>query len=151
METTDRPSREDELRAENAIKLLNLELNYGAEAHISGDGPPDLISRWLDNVTRYEEAYAKAEMATLLQVIGNPELPPLESLDEPAAEAEINSLLGRLFENGIYIDRPGHVSTLDYYQFLTDVFLAFEIPDMKLPGMIHVFSYEEFMEESGGG
>lgn len=147
METSDRLSKEDELRAANALKTLNLELNYQAETFIHDEAPPDVVSQWLDNITRFEEANANAQLTPLSKIIGNPEPLPSEGLDEAASEAEINRLLLLLFENNIYVNRPEGVSATDYYRFLVEDFLQLEIPDIKLPGMLHVFCYEEFFAD----
>ncbi len=141
METNDRLSKDDELRAENALKALQIELNYNAETFIGDNAPPEIISRWLDSIARFEEAHANANLITMHSLIGSPELMPPDHLDEAAAEAEINRLLLLLFEQSVYVSRPEGAPALDFYRFLIEEFLQLEIPDVKLPGMMHVFHY----------
>lgn len=86
-------SPEEALRADNEIKSLNLELKYGAlHSHISEDAPPELIGRWLDNVTSYEEQYAKAEKVTIHEFVGKPVLQKVSSLKDSELESEIKRL-----------------------------------------------------------
>jgi len=48
-------SPEDQLRFENEIKKINLEINHGAEElFVSKDLPPELEKMFLDNIANFE-------------------------------------------------------------------------------------------------
>ncbi len=139
------PRRTSDLKAENQLKALDLELTHGAQMmHISDDAPPELIAAWLDNVKRYEEQYANAPKIPIYDFIGKPEIKPLDSLKPEEIEPEIERLLALLQEKCVLIDRPEHLSPQRYYQFLTEELMQHLMTDHAAPGMMHFFNYEEF-------
>lgn len=138
---------EDELRLENELKALNLELNYDATNFISDDAPPELISMFLDNVARFEEAHANAQGVPIREFAGIGDLPPSEEVPEDELEAHIEGLLEQLIKSGILIDRPEHLSPRGYYRFLAEEFLDQEVTDYSAPGHIHGFIYSELRHD----
>lgn len=142
-------SPEDEQRIENELKALNLELNFGAtHFHASDDAPPELIGRFLDNVTRFHEAKARGELVPIHRFAKIGKLPPADALQESELEPRIQALLHKLTSRSVMIDRPAHLSARDYYRFLTEEFLNELIPDQFVPGMINGFVYNELRHDS---
>ena len=141
--------RTADLKAENELKALDLELSYGAQMmHISDDAAPEIIAAWLDNVKRYEEQYANPPKIPVYEFIRKPELKPLDSLKPEEIEPEIERLLATLQEKCVLTDRPEHLSPQRYYQFLTEEFMQHLMTDHAAPGMMHFFNYEEFHHDS---
>ncbi len=141
-------TREDELRVENELKALNLELNQGpAHFFTSDNAPPELVARFLDNVTRFHEAEARGELVPIRQFAGIRDLPPADLVKEKKLEPRIKALLKRLEAKGILIDRPEHLNARGYYRFLTEEFLHHEVVNCAVPGMIHGFIYSEFCHD----
>ncbi len=136
---------DEDLRAAIEIKALNLELNYGMQhASFSDDMPPELLSQWLDNVTRFEAQYANAEQVTIYEFIKKPTIRAVETLQEEELEPEIKRLLDLLAEYSIMTDRPEHLLPGAYYQFLTEEFLQHQIISISVDGMVQFFPYDEF-------
>jgi hypothetical protein len=135
---------DEEQRIENELKALDLELTYGAQMHVEGDAPPEIISQWLDNVKKYEEQYAHASKVPVHEFIGKPELKPAAGLKEEELEPEIERLLKLFEEKSVLIDRPEHLSPERYYRFLTEEFMQHPMTNHSAPGMAHFFNYDEF-------
>lgn len=136
---------EEDLRAGNEIKTLNLELNYGMQhASFNDDAPPEIISQWLDNVTRYEAQYANAKKISIHEFIEKPAVHAFEKLAEDELEPEIKRLMDLLEEHFVMTDRPEHLSPGAYYRFLTGEFMQHEMTNYSAPGMVHFFPYDEF-------
>ncbi|HRJ17025.1 MAG TPA: hypothetical protein PLI34_18645, partial [Saprospiraceae bacterium] len=53
---------EEELRMENQLKALDLEINHGAVNFLSDDLPPEITKMFLENVANFEAAHANARM-----------------------------------------------------------------------------------------
>ena len=139
---------DEDLRADNELKKLNLETRFGAQ-HIeaSDDLPPELMAQWLDNVTSYEEQYANAPKIPVWSFIGRPAYQPADALAEQQFEPEIKRIMGILQENFVLIEPPKHLSPRGFYRFLTEKFLHHEMTDHRAPGMMHFFSYDEFCHD----
>lgn len=135
---------EEELRAENELKALNLELRHGAVTHLSDDAPPELIAAWLDNVTAYENQYSDAPKISVFERLGQPAFATPALLEASTRPGEIERLTQLLEAKGIVVLRPDYVDDERFYQFLLADLFPHEIPDLHLPGMLTVLDYEEF-------
>lgn len=139
---------EDEQRIENELKALNLELKHGATHFFADDdAPPELVSKFLDNVAKFEEAHAKGARVPIRQFAEVGRLPAADELDEAELELRIEALLEQLEAKGIAIDRPEHLSARGYYRFLAEEFLEEEVTNYAVPGMIHGFLYSELRHD----
>jgi hypothetical protein len=138
---------EDELRLENELKALDLEITHGATNFIADDAPPELVKMFLDNVAKFEAAHADAKLVPLRQLLQIEGLPPTMEVPEDELETHIESVLALLEKHGIVIDRPEHLSPRGYYHFLAEEFLDHEVTDYSAPGMIQAFSYDEFRHD----
>lgn len=63
---------EEQLRADNEIMALSLELSHGAITHISDDAPPEMVNAWLQNVAAYEAQHQEVPPITVYERIGRP-------------------------------------------------------------------------------
>lgn len=137
---------QDQIRLENEIKKINLELNHGMESFVtSGDLPPEIEAAFLDNVAKFEEGYSDAKQIALYDFIGRPSFQPTKEVENP--EAEIARILKILEEKSISIDRPDHLTPLGYYNFLTNDLFQHQMVDFSVEGMIHGFLYNEFRHD----
>lgn len=138
---------EEELRMENEIKALDLEITYGATNFISDDAPPELIKMFLDNVANFEAAHADARQVSIQELAQVPDPVPAADVADADLEAHIQTLLEQLEAGSVVIDRPEHLNPRGYYRFLTEVFLHEEVTDYASPGMVHGFSYSDFRHD----
>jgi hypothetical protein len=138
----------DALEAANALKRLDLELNYDAVFFEgNGDLPPEILGAWLDNIKLFEDQSKNVSMITVHDFIGAPAFRRLEDIPSGELPQEIERVLEDLAEHAISIDRPDYISDADYYTFLTGKLMDTEMEDMRIPGMIHGFIFSEIDPE----
>lgn len=138
----------DALEAANALKRLDLELNYDAVFFEgNGDLPPEILGAWLDNIKLFEDQSKNAVMITVHDFIGAPAFRRLEDIPSGELPQEIERVLEDLAEHAISIDRPDYISDADYYTFLTGKLMDTEMEDMRIPGMMHGFLFSEIDPE----
>lgn len=135
---------EEELRIENELKALDIDLTYGAHSFIADDAPPELVRLFLDNVANFEATHANAPKVPIRQFAKIPDPLPAAEIPDEDIETHIKNLLEQLEASGVIIDRPEHLKVRRDYIFLTEKFLAEEVTDHSVPGMIMAFSYSDF-------
>lgn len=140
-------THEDDLRAENEVKKLKLEMEFGAQfGSNSSDLPPEVEQQFLDNVLAFEKQYAEREQIKLFDYIGKPDFIPAAQLSDKQMVEESLKLCNLLEENGINVsvlaEYPDEVRLL--YTFVTEELFDHEIDNMRLPGWTLNFIYEEF-------
>ena len=135
---------EEELRANNEIQALGLELGYGAVTHISDDAPPELVSEWLKNVAAYEAQHEDAPPISIYDRIGRPAFATPDLLEASTLPGELERLHKILETHGLVVLQPDYVDDEKFYQFMVTELFAHEVPDLRLPGMVTVIDYEEF-------
>jgi len=129
----------------NEKKKDDLRDQYGAHF---GEGeeklPPEVESEWLDNIAEFERQFENAKQITVRERIGNPTIKPLAEILDSELEAELNNLLELLSQNNIAIDFIHEQDDHETYRFITEELLNETMNDMRIPGMISNFIYEEF-------
>lgn len=138
---------EEELRIENELKALDIDLTYGAHSFIADDAPPELVRMFLDNVANFEATHANAPKVPIRQFAKIPDLLPAAEIPDDDLETHIKNLLEQLEASGVIIDRPEHLKPRGYYIFLTEKFLDEEVTDHSVPGMIMGFSYSDYCHD----
>jgi siroheme synthase (precorrin-2 oxidase/ferrochelatase) len=139
-------NQDDQLRLENELSKINLEINHGAkEFFVSDDLPPEMEKAFLENVARFEQEYAKGDTISVYEFIGSPDYVPVEKVED--AEKEIERILALLEEKGVTIDRPEHLAPIGYYRFLTHDLFQHQMMNVQIEGMIHGFIYSEFRHD----
>ncbi|MEM1328890.1 MAG: hypothetical protein AAGI23_23230 [Bacteroidota bacterium] len=150
MPDKNKPTNDEQLRLENEIQKINLEINleinHGAEEFfVADDLPPDMEKTFLDNVTKFEEQYAKGDTISVHEFIGSPNAPNKGEVED--FETEIERILKLLEEKGVTIDRPDHLTPIGYYNFLTTDLFEHQMMNVRIPGMIYGFIYDEFRHD----
>jgi hypothetical protein len=135
---------DENLRADNEMSALNLEMKYGAKTFISDDAPPEAIEEWLKNVADYEEQFKNAPKTTIYAFIGSPPYAAPDLLDESTLPGEIERLEKMLYQNGIAVTQSGKVPPAEYYRFLVEDVFPHEHTDIRAPSMMTMLSYDEF-------
>lgn len=139
-------SPDEMLNAENELELLRLNLEYGAESYIDDDTPPEVVSMFLKQIRTFEENMKSGEGLTTIQEV-LADLEPVDASQHSEEEIEelIEAFLNLLLENGILIDRPDHISPLEYYQFLTTVLVRQPIMKERPEGFAAGYIYDEMV------
>lgn len=141
-------SPEDELRVENEIKALDLELQFGAKTFISDDAPPELIQAFLANVQKNEADFQNAPMISIYEFIGSPKYAPIDLLEtDEQFEREIERILELLFSKRVLIDRPEFLKPAGYYRFLINDIFPHQMRNYTGETIMHNFAYHEFHQD----
>jgi hypothetical protein len=138
---------EEDLKAQNEIDALNLELLFGANTFIDGDAPPEIISQWLANVKQFEENHSNMPSITIKEYLGNPDYPSIKTVDVVSIPVLIELFEKKLAEKNLILERPTFLSDKGWYNFLiTDIFNHQITP--LLDGMMHYLEYNDFRQDS---
>jgi hypothetical protein len=132
-------------RALNEAKRAELAEKFGG-MFIEGDHPlpPDIESEFLQRIEEFELKWAAHDVTTVRAFIGDPPVKPLDELAPDELEHELGHLMRTLEENDIEVDfceRPGDA---EVYRFIVEELLDHEMDDIRVPGMVCHFVYEEF-------
>lgn len=137
---------EEELRANNEIEQLKLDLEFGGTSFISDDAPPELIAMFLKNVRAYEENYSNVPSISVKEYLGNPNYPGMDEVDRESIPVLIDIIETLLKEKHILIERPKFLSDKGWYHFLIDDILNHQFTP-PLQGMTQYFDYSDFRQD----
>ncbi len=134
-----------QLKFENELKKMELSLKTGAQFRIMDENiPPEVEKQFLKNLERIENAYQTAKQITIFEKIGKPELINHELLTDREVSEALKSLHESLIKNGISLDSICPVDDRTLYNFITNEFIKTEILDMRFPGFMACYIYEEY-------
>ena len=140
-------NQDDEIRAENALLKLKLELDHGMQAsHFAGELSPALENAWLNNVLAFEKKLSSAPMTTVFKHLGQPRFRKWDSIKVSEVRGETRRLLELMKSRNVILESLKPVDDLEYYRFITEELFHQEM--MFVPGsnMILHYIYEEFRE-----
>ncbi|MBN8682965.1 MAG: hypothetical protein J0L99_09930 [Chitinophagales bacterium] len=135
---------EENLRADNELAALNLEMRYGAKVHIEGDTPPEIVQQFLANVAAFEQGHRKGEKTTVYQKIGAPPFAPPDTLEAATLPGELQRVQQLLEAGGFVVIRPDELPDDVFYEFIVTEIFPHETDAFLPPGMIVFLDYDEF-------
>jgi hypothetical protein len=138
------PTEEAQIRLENEMKKLNLEMEGAVFGYMSDDIPLDLEKQFLDNIMAFDTQSKNATYMPLYKFLGEPFFLPFDVLPDEHVEQELERLNEVMQKNGIDLDFLCDYSLEIRYRFITEEFMNHEISDMRIPGMMNGFIYEKF-------
>lgn len=129
----------------NEKKKEDLREQYGMlfEGH-SENMPPQAEGEWLDYITEFERQFENAKQISVRERIGHPDVKPLAQIPESDLAIELDRILDLLGEHNIAIDFLHEQSDREMYRFITEELLDEMTDDIRIPGMVSHFIYEEF-------
>jgi hypothetical protein len=129
----------------NEKKKEDLREQYGMllEGH-SEKMSPQAEGEWLDYITEFERQFEHAKQISVRERIGNPEVMPLAQVPDSDLEVELDRMLELLGEHNIMIDFLHEQDEREMYRFITEELLDEMTDDIRIPGMVSHFIYEEF-------
>jgi len=133
-------------RVVNDYKRKELEERYGAVFSSETDSalPSEVEAQWLENIDEFERQFENAAQVPLREFLGSPSTRPLADIPPFELETELNGLLDLLAEQGVVVDFLREVEDAEAYRFITEELFNEEIDDIRVPGMVLHFIYEEF-------
>jgi hypothetical protein len=137
----------ERLRMENELKKMKMMLEHGAVfSGPSGDRKLDPLieNEFLKSVEAFENAYQDAKPVLLYDFIERPDFIPVEEIPDSQISAELDRIMSILNKNGIQLDTICDVEEREIYRFVTEELFRHEMDNMRIPGMMNCFIYEEF-------
>lgn len=130
----------------NDLKRKELEERYGAvfSAPDESEIPSEVEAQWLENIDEFERQFENVAEIPLREFIGSPSVRPLADIPPSEVAAELDALLELLGENEVVVHFPDEIDEVEAYRFITEELLDEEIDDIRVPGMVLHFIYEEF-------
>lgn len=149
MEFTGNQSEDEleKLRIENELKKMKLMLEHGAmfsdnQAKMPLD--PFIENQFLNNIEAFERSYNNAERIVLFDFINRPDYPKVDDIPDSLIHTELDRIMDILNKNGIQLDTLCDVDEREIYRFITEELFSHQMDDMRIPGMMTCFIYEEF-------
>lgn len=135
---------EDELKAENEVLKLKLELEHGMQQSESKDLSPAVENQWLNYIYNFEKISKEAPRLKVYDFIGRPDFIPIESLQENEAPDALDRLEELMDEKGVALSCICEYAPSVIYRFITVELFEYETNWIVMEGMVHNFIYEEF-------
>ena len=134
----------DELKAENNLLKLKLGLEYGMKMENSSTLSPDLENQWLKNVYAFEQQFKDAKRTTLYEYLGQPSFNKWDTLNAGQTSEALKRIKEVMRDNDVDLDCICDYDDQVIYRFITEELFEKEMDDMRIPGMVWHFVYEEF-------
>lgn len=137
-------SPEEELRAENNLLKVKLKMEFGMQDTDTSALPPHVENEWLKYINEFEQQYKNAKVITVYDFIGRPSYSKWDSLTREQTSVELERLHAILEANDVALDCICQYDDAIIYRFLTEELFHHEMDLIRIPGMTHHFTYEEF-------
>ncbi|NOS90319.1 MAG: hypothetical protein HOP30_00200 [Cyclobacteriaceae bacterium] len=135
---------EDELKAENELLKLKLELEHGMKGHHSEGLSPAMENQWLNQIYNFEKLYKETPRVKVYDFIGRPDFVPIQSLPENEIVAALEALENAMQAKGVELSCLCEYPAATIYQFITEELFEHEMDGIRMEGMMTHFTYEEF-------
>lgn len=137
-------TRQEMIKAENAILRLRLKLEHGVETGEMSALPLDVENQWLKSVYAFEQQYKNSKKTKVYDYLGRPQFVKAELLTQELITQELKRLEVIMENNGIRLDCLGSYDDEKIYRFITEELFEHPMNDMRIPDMTLHFTYEEF-------
>ena len=140
------PGSEDDLRAENEVLKLKLEMDHGMKGFGSVLSP-QAENEWLKSVYEFEDALKEGSGLTIFDLIGRPPVKRWYTLKMERVTIELRNLLTLLAKNGITLQNLNGLDDIASYRLITEEFLPMKLGDFAngpfMPPVITWFGKEK--------
>jgi len=135
---------EEQLKAENALLKLKLELEHGMKQADTSSLSAEVENSWLNNIYNFEQQYKNAKRIKVYDAIGRPAFKKLAELSGEAVSDALKGILSVMEKKGVELGFCCPYDDALIYKFITEELFDHEMDDMSVAGMITHFIYEEF-------
>ena len=144
-----KPIHEDELRAENALMKLRLELDHGMQAsHFAGQLSPAMENAWLNMIVDFEKKFSSTKPVSMYEHLGKPQVKVWDALTPAQIGSENRRLLDLLRKKHVVFESLNPIDDLECYRFITEELFVEQIVFVPGAGMAVHIVYEEFKERN---
>jgi len=150
MENNDNLNELEKLKAENDFLKMKIMLENGADFYIPGEENtelnPEIENQFLNNIIEFEKQFQQRKTITVFDKIGRPlHFKRMNDIPDDAINSEWDNLLEYMQQYGIDLSACSpKVTARELYRFTTEELFKHETDDIKIPGMISGFLYDEF-------
>ncbi len=144
MESEDKLTSEEELRAENELLRLKLQLDHGMQHSDSSMLTPETENQWLNHIYNFEQQYQNSQQVKVYDFVGRPAFSKLADLSGKDVSKALKDILSTMERKGIVLDCSCEYEDAVIYKFITEELFEYEMDNMSIEGMTHHFTYEEF-------
>jgi hypothetical protein len=137
-------STEDQLKAENELLKLKLELEHGMKQDDTSTLSAEWENLWLNNIYNFEQQFKNARRVKVYDAIGSPAFRKLATLSADEVSVALKEILSAMEENGVVLDCICTYEDAVIYKFITEELFEVELDDISSDCMITHFTYEEF-------
>jgi hypothetical protein len=131
-------------KIDNGLKKKELEKKYGAHFSEFNELPPEMENQWLNSIETFEEQFDNAKRTTVWEYMDKPDYKSKDELKPHEISKELERLYELMDENGISLSTLCEVEDAELYRFITEELFQQEMDDIRIPGMMSCFTYEEF-------
>jgi len=131
-------------KIDNELKKKELEQKYGAHFSEFSELPPEMENQWLNSIEEFEKQFDNAKRTTVWEYMNKPDYKKKDELKPHEISNELNRLFELLAENNISLSTLCEVEDAELYRFITEELFQHEMDDIRIPGMMSCFTYEEF-------
>ncbi|HMS65293.1 MAG TPA: hypothetical protein PKD83_08590 [Ignavibacteria bacterium] len=134
---------DEKLKMENDLLKAKLIAEFGMKGSDS-ILDSEMENQWLNHIYDFEKTYADAGRISIYEFIGKPEFQYIEDLNKEEISSELERLHEIMSENGILLDTLCEYEDELIYKFITEEFFKEETDNVKIEGMNHCFTYEDY-------
>lgn len=142
------PEQEGEkLDVENKCLRMKLMLESGAEFFSNDNGlPPDVENIFLQHIVEFENQFRNQRQTTIRERIGSTgRFKPADELSDDEVGKAWDELRELLNQSNISLSVCSpNVKPRELYSFALGEFMDIEVADVRMPGMLTCFIYDEF-------
>lgn len=131
-------------KIDNELKKKELEQKYGAHFSEFKELSLEMEHQWLNSIEEFEKQFDNAKRTTVWEYINRPSYKTKDELKPHEISKELERLFELMGENNIALDTLCEVEDAELYRFITEELFQHEMDDIRIPGMMSCFTYEEF-------
>ena len=135
-------------KIDNELKKKELEKKHGAHFSENSDMPSELESEWLNSIEAFELQHENAKTITVFEYIGSPAFKKIGELKPNEIPIELDRLNVLLQKGNVSLSTLCNVDDEELYSFIIEELFPYEMDDVRIPGMMSCFTYEEFHPNS---
>lgn len=105
---------------------------------------PMIENEFLNSVEAFESSFRNAKPILLYDFIERPDFIPVTDIPDSQVCVELDKIMNILNNKGIQLDTLCDVEEREIYRFVTEELFVHEMDNVRIPGMMTCFIYEEF-------
>ncbi len=135
-------TNKSDLQFENEFRKAKLIAETGAFFFEEEKISPELEKEFLDYIEYFNRQAHERELISVYDFIGKPEF--RNDLKDGEIKDALDHLLDYMYEKNISLTTLAEVSDKELYRFITEELFLYEIDNIRMTGMTHCFTYEDF-------